>query len=234
MFKGQNCELLVLNIKNLFKILHVFTGSIYATVPFKLSGLARSCVVIPCSFQHQDMLFTRGIWAKKNGEIVYHNGQSNIADHFKKRTKMLGDLNDGHCSLEIDDIKSFDNGPFCFHVQKENTNYRFTNSCVFIVLKGLESLQTIRASCSVTHTCQSHSPVFSWNVQNLTSEVTETPRGQGVWETTSSITFVVAAEDGVKSLTCTAVFWRDKQQASTVNLCNSYIYRQSLWDRLSR
>lgn len=42
------------------------------------------------------------------------------------------------------------------------------------------------------------------------------PRGN--WKTTSTIAFMVAGGDGVKSLTCTAIFWRDKQQASTVEL----------------
>lgn len=31
---------------------------------------------------------------------------------------MLGNLNEGNCSLEIDDIKPFDNGPFCFYAEK--------------------------------------------------------------------------------------------------------------------
>lgn len=77
---------------------------------------------------------------------------------------------------------------------------------------------TINVSCSVTHTCPSHPPVFSWSVPNLTSEVMDTLMPQGIWETTSTITFMAAGGDGVKSLTCTAISWRDKQQASTVTL----------------
>lgn len=83
---------------------------------------------------------TRGIWSKKSGGTVFHDGPSNIIDHFKGRTKMLGNLNEGNCSLEIDDIKAFDNGPFCFSAEKGHVTYRFNNSCVFIVMKGLESL----------------------------------------------------------------------------------------------
>lgn len=86
------------------------------------------------------MPLTRGIWSKKTGGIVYHNGRSQVLDHFKDRTRLLGDLNEGNCSLEIDNIKPFDNGPFCFHAEKGNDKYRFNNSCVFIVMKGLESI----------------------------------------------------------------------------------------------
>lgn len=82
---------------------------------------------------------TRGIWSKKSGDIVFHNGQSYVIDHFKGRTKMLGNLNEGNCSLEIDDIKPFDNGPFCFYAEKGHETHTFNNSCVFIIMKGLES-----------------------------------------------------------------------------------------------
>ena len=116
-----------------------------ADVPFRFSALTRSCVVIPCSFQYQeDVPLTRGIWSKKNGGVIYHNGRSYVLDHFKDRTRILGDLNEGNCSLEIDDIKPFDNGPFCFHAEKGNDKYRFNNSCVFIVMKGLKSIQILQ------------------------------------------------------------------------------------------
>ncbi|XP_044063589.1 uncharacterized protein LOC122881428 isoform X2 [Siniperca chuatsi] len=203
-----------------------------ADVPFRIRALTRSCVVIPCSFQYQeDVPLTRGIWSKKTGGVVYHNGQSHVLDHFKDRTRMLGDLNEGNCSLEIDDIKPFDNGPFCFHAEKGNDKYRFNNSCVFIVMKAspekpvitpvpteVDASSPITVSCSVTHTCPSHPPVFSWSVPNLTSEVRHTWMPQGIWETTSTITFMPAGGDGVKILTCTAISWREKQQASTVKL----------------
>ncbi|XP_032374272.1 uncharacterized protein LOC116691059 [Etheostoma spectabile] len=109
--------------------------------------------------------------------------------------------------------------------------YRFNNSCVFIVMKAspekpvmtsvpaeVDAGLTITVSCSVTHTCPSHPPVFSWSVPHLTSEVTHNWMPQGTWETTSTITFMAAGGDGVKNLTCTAIFWRGKQRASTVQM----------------
>lgn len=118
----------------LFKAVHLLA----ADVPFRFTALTRSCVVIPCSFQHsQDLILSRGIWSKKAGGVIYHNGRSNILDHFKDRTAMSQDLSTGNCSLEIDDIKPFDNGPFCFHAEKGKDKYRFNNSCVFIVMKGI-------------------------------------------------------------------------------------------------
>lgn len=80
---------------------------------------------------------TKGVWAKQNGGNIYHNAQSQVLDHFKGRTRILGRLGEGNCSLEIDDIKAFDNGPFCFHAEHKKLKYRFNNSCVFVVMKGL-------------------------------------------------------------------------------------------------
>ncbi|KAF7648240.1 hypothetical protein LDENG_00160090 [Lucifuga dentata] len=203
-----------------------------ADVPFRFSALTRSCVVIPCSFQmdYEAITNLRGIWSKKNGGIVYHNGQSRVLDHFKGRTKILGDIEQQNCSLEIDDIKPFDNGPFCFHAEKGNNKYRFNNSCVFIVMRAspekpmispiptvVDAGSTVNVTCSVTHTCPSHPPTFSWSVQTLTSEDRHALTAQGTWETSSIVTFMAAGGDGIQNLTCTAHFWRGKKQINTVS-----------------
>ncbi|KAL7392738.1 hypothetical protein ABVT39_000945 [Epinephelus coioides] len=177
------------------------------------------------------MPVTRGIWSKKNGDVIYHNAPSYVADHFKGRTRILGDLNEGNCSLEIDDIKPFDNGPFCFHAERGNDRVRYNNSCVFVVMKAspakpvmtsvtpeVDADSTVTVSCSVTHTCPSHPPTFSWSVPSLTNEITQTWTPEGIWEMTSTITFRAAGGDEVKSLTCTAKSWLGKTQASTVQL----------------
>ncbi|XP_029360628.1 myelin-associated glycoprotein-like isoform X2 [Echeneis naucrates] len=210
-----------------------------ANVPFRITGLTHSCVVIPCSFCYERPL-TRGIWSKESGDVIYHNSQSNVLDHFKGRTRLLGDLMEGNCSLEIDNIMPFDNGPFCFHAEKGHEKYIFNNSCVFIIMKAtpgkpvmsplpkdVSAGSVITVSCSVTHTCPSHPPEFSWSIPILSSEVTHIMRTQDIWEITSTITFMVAGGDGVKNLTCTAIFWRDKQQARTVqlNVMGSLMYQ---------
>ena len=124
--------------------LFIVLSNLAAAVPSRFKALTRSCVVIPCSFQHHDHLpMTRGIWSKKAGGVVYHNGRSYVLDHFKDRTRILGDLSEGNCTLEIDDIKPFDNGPFCFHAERGDDKYKFNNSCVFIIMKGLELILTI-------------------------------------------------------------------------------------------
>ncbi|XP_016530553.1 uncharacterized protein LOC103143120 [Poecilia formosa] len=218
-----------LNMEDTFRVLA-------ADVPVRFNALTRSCVVIPCSFQDdEDQPLTRGIWHKKSGGMVYHNARSKVLDHFKDRTKILGNLNEGDCSLEIDDIKPFDNGPFCFYGEKEQRNiankYRFNNSCVFIVMKAspekpvmssvpaqVDAGSTVNVSCSVSHSCSSHPPEFSWTVPSINNDVSDTAISRGVWKTTSTITFVVAGGDGPRNLNCTATFWGGKTQTRTFTL----------------
>ncbi|KAM4735172.1 uncharacterized protein FYW61_005721 isoform 2-T2 [Anableps anableps] len=214
-----------LNEKDTFRVLA-------ADVPSRFSALTRSCVVIPCSFQDdEDQPMTRGIWYKKTGGMVYHNARSIVLDHFKDRTRILGNLNEGDCSLEVDDIKPFDNGPFCFYGEKGEKKYRFNNSCVFIVMKAspdkpvmssvpaeVNAGSAVTVSCSVSYSCSSHPPAFSWSVPFINNEVSDTLLSRGVWKRTSTITFVVAGGDGLKNLSCIATFWREKKQASTVTL----------------
>lgn len=131
---------LAVSLRGFDCLLTVF-HSLAGEVPFRITGLTRSCLVIPCSFQQQEnMHMAKGVWTKKIGGTIYHNAQSQVLDHFKGRTQILGRLGEGNCSLEIDDIKPFDNGPFCFHAEQKKEKYRFNNSCVFVVMKGLLSL----------------------------------------------------------------------------------------------
>lgn len=76
----------------------------------------------------------------------------------------------------------------------------------------------VTVSCSVTHTCSSHPPEFSWSVSELTREATHTFLSQGTWKTTSTITFLADGGDGEKSLTCTATYWGNRKQSSTAQL----------------
>uniref|UniRef100_A0A3B3I3R8 Uncharacterized protein n=1 Tax=Oryzias latipes TaxID=8090 RepID=A0A3B3I3R8_ORYLA len=188
-----------------------------ADVPFTLSALTRSCVVIPCTFWESEQVpMTRGIWAKRDGGIVFHNGRTQFMHHFRDRTKIVGDLSERNCSLEIDDIKPFDNRPFCFHAERGNEKYTFNNSCVFIVMKAeVDAGSALTVSCSVTHTCPSDSPEFSWSVPHISSAVSDSLISGGIWQRTSIINFIVTPGDGVKNLTCTASFWREKKGVTT-------------------
>ncbi|KAK3560905.1 hypothetical protein QTP86_022883 [Hemibagrus guttatus] len=208
---------------------HIFE----ANVAPKISALTRSCVVIPCTFQTGDMpiMRLRGLWYTSNGEYVYHTGRSNIMDNFKGRTKLLGNPDEQNCTLEIDNVQAHDNGPFCFHAEKGNDKYRFNHSCVFIIMKASPDKPVISAlphemepgkrftiNCTVTHTCSSHPPKISWNVQAAREVVSHVKRSAGKWETTSTITFIPTGYEEEDNLICSALFWKGKKEESSTLL----------------
>ena len=136
----------------------------------KITALPRSCVVIPCSFRPQDHLTTglRGVWYNRDGGRVYHGGQSQVLSHFKGRTKLLGDVRHSNCTLEIDDIKPFDNGPFCFRAEKGAAKYSFNDSCVFIVMQGIQPfLYVVRPGTSNIVLCVASDPRYLCCIQGM-------------------------------------------------------------------
>ncbi|XP_060744036.1 uncharacterized protein LOC132857929 [Tachysurus vachellii] len=209
--------------------LHIFEANV---VP-KISALTRSCVVIPCTFHIGDMPIMRlqGLWYTSNGEYVYHTGQFDVMDNFKGRTQLLGNPDEQNCTLEIDNVQAHDNGPFCFHAEKGNDKYRFNHSCVFIIMKAspdkpvisglpeeMEPGKRFTIKCTVTHTCSSHPPKITWNVQAAREVVSHVERSAGKWETTSTIIFIPTGYEEEDNLICQATFWRGKKEESSTFL----------------
>ncbi|MED6233680.1 hypothetical protein ATANTOWER_014908, partial [Ataeniobius toweri] len=167
----------------------VFGGEWRATVSKNLEALVGSCVVLPCTFTHPEGFLSnsrlRGIWHRKDKweEIFYHEESTKILDNFKGRTKLLGNLGENNCTLEIIEVKDHDNGPFCFrieYVQKDNNQpttekFSFVEECAEIKMlydtpkPKLGPLKTAipgkayTVTCSVRHTCPSRLPQFTWS-----------------------------------------------------------------------
>lgn len=115
-----------------------------ATVVKQLDALVSSCVVLPCSFSHpKEKLPTsrlRGKWHLPNQreELIYYDEPTKVQDNYKGRTRLLGRLGDGNCTLEITGLKDHDNGPFCFRIEFARTEgdtstpdkFSFEEDCV--------------------------------------------------------------------------------------------------------
>ncbi len=106
----------------------------------KITALPRSCVVIPCSFKMEEEYVTRlrVLWVTKKGGYMFHTDPVDVLDNFKGRTRLLGNPDEQNCTVEMDDVQTHDNGPFCFRAERENEKYSFNNSCVFIIMRGEE------------------------------------------------------------------------------------------------
>ncbi|KAK7926298.1 hypothetical protein WMY93_008608 [Mugilogobius chulae] len=115
-----------------------------AKVVKEMDALVGSCVVVPCSFSHpKEYLSTsrlRGKWhrTKEKEQLIYYEDQTRVLESFRSRTRLLGELGKGNCSLEMIEIKDHDNGPFCFRIELARTEgdvdtidkFSFVEDCV--------------------------------------------------------------------------------------------------------
>ncbi|XDV31914.1 hypothetical protein PO909_002838 [Leuciscus waleckii] len=212
---------------------YVILAQNQADVILKITALTRSCVVIPCSFKMEKEYVTglQFLWVTKTDGYMFHTNKGNILDNFKGRTRLLGNPDEQNCTVEMDDVQTHDNGPFCFTAEKENEKYSFNNSCVFIIMQAspdkpvMSSLPEdidpgtrITVKCSVNHTCSSHPPKISWSVPTARETISHNHMGGGVWETVSDVTFIPTGYEEIDEIVCSANFWGGKTQNHTAIL----------------
>uniref|UniRef100_A0A3P8PJH2 Ig-like domain-containing protein n=1 Tax=Astatotilapia calliptera TaxID=8154 RepID=A0A3P8PJH2_ASTCA len=160
------------------------------------------------------------------GNNIFHSDATLIKDNFKGRTKMLGELGQNNCTLEITQIRNHDNGPFCFRVElvKEEGNeptkdmFSFDKDCVELNMITDPAEPTLTQPmaatqgepytviCSVMHTCPTHVPTLTWNWKTERLIVYHRLIRSGNWETQSILTFIPEEKDDNRELTCTAGF----------------------------
>lgn len=204
----------------------VFSDDWKATVVKNMNALVSSCVVVPCTFSYPSHQLPssrlRGIWHEKGvwDQIIYHEDSVKISDNFKGRTKLLGHLGHGNCTLEIDDVKNHDNGPFCFRIEiPELDKFSFVEDCVRLtmlpnppkpaLIAPITAMdgQPFSIMCIVTHTCPSSWPKLTWSHSSHDNIITHhRDHGDGKWETISTLTFIPQEKDDHTEITCTARF----------------------------
>uniref|UniRef100_A0A8C1MJW7 Ig-like domain-containing protein n=1 Tax=Cyprinus carpio TaxID=7962 RepID=A0A8C1MJW7_CYPCA len=198
----------------------------------KITALPRSCVVIPCSFKTYEEYSTelRVLWVTRKGGYMFHTDPVDVSDNFKGRTRLLGNPVEQNCTVEMDNVQTHDNGPFCFRAERENERYGFNNSCVFIIMRApdkpvmsslpedIEPGTRVSVQCSVNHTCSSHPPEITWSVPTDRETISHNHMGGGVWETVSAVTFIPTGYEEKDEIVCTAKFWGGKTQENTAFL----------------
>ncbi|KAM4581204.1 myelin-associated glycoprotein isoform 1-T2 [Odontesthes bonariensis] len=210
----------------------VFSGEWKASVVSELNTLVTSCVVVPCTFTHPEgQTFSksqiRAIWHRfeKWDEMIYNIDNTLVLDSFKERTKLLGDLDQNNCTLEITGVRDHDTGPFCFRILLVKTTetkdkFSFVKKCVDFKMQYNPPKPVITSSrnpvqgkpftvtCSVFHTCPSHVPKLKWNRKTSPEDIIEThiDIDSGRWRTESILTFIPQEQDDHTKLNCTAEF----------------------------
>lgn len=80
----------------------------------------------------------------------------------------------------------------------------------------MEPGEQFTIKCSVTHTCSSHPPHITWNIQAAKEVLSHVERGAGKWETTSTITFIPTGYEQEENLICHASFYKARKQNAQV------------------
>ncbi|XP_046719486.1 myelin-associated glycoprotein-like isoform X1 [Silurus meridionalis] len=211
-------------------ILQVAFASVFADVwkvevVTPIEGLVSSCVVLPCKFNYPGDTVpssrVKGIWYKKDkvADRIYDEDSLQIVDSFKDRTKLIGNLGDKNCSLEINEVKDHDNGPFCFRTEIPTIDkYSFVDNCVTIKIKPEPEEPTLYHEesftegsaaifkCYIRHTCPTHHPTIKWSRTEDKPTLIYKDNGHGVWEVESLLTFIATPEDDHTEITCTVSF----------------------------
>ncbi|XP_033182279.1 sialoadhesin-like [Anabas testudineus] len=216
-----------------FKVVQTEASTWTATVPSSVQGIDGSCVVIPCSYNYPEsgkqITGYTGIWYKVIEDVIYHKDKNQIKQEFKGRTELVGDITQKNCSLKIDPLRQSDRGPFYFRIELggyERYSYRNNEvSITFIsapqptvsVKEEVVEGQTVSASCSVSHSCPSSPPEFTWTHSGekrfQSQQLTD-----GQWKATSVLTFKATRADHNKPLSCTGRYkgGLERKQASNV------------------
>nr|XP_019948347.1 PREDICTED: myelin-associated glycoprotein-like isoform X1 [Paralichthys olivaceus]XP_019948348.1 PREDICTED: myelin-associated glycoprotein-like isoform X1 [Paralichthys olivaceus] len=199
-------------------------------LPSTVKGHPGSCVVIPCSFSYpgnkKDVTKFTGIWMEETNHFVYHPDKSQIVQQYRDRTELLGDITHKNCSLKIDRLQQSDQGPFHFRIELENlNNFSYKEHKVSIAMIGKPDLalsisgdvvegQTVVAHCSVSPSCPSPPPVFSWS-HSGEEHFHSLQFDDGQWKATAALTFQPTNADHNKPLLCTVQYSGGQQQETS-------------------
>lgn len=224
----------------------VFSEEWKAHVQPSLDALVSSCVVVPCSFSHPGGNLPasrlRAIWHLKGDrdQRIYYEDFTRVQDSFKDRTRLLGDLGQNNCTLEIAEIKNHDNGPFCFRVelvktqddQNNKEKFSFVDDCVELKMlpdppaptlthpKTAYQGQPYTITCSVPHTCPSHVPQVTWEQKTTAPQITDHNKDirYGNYEVESILAFIPEEKDDHTEITCKAHFHGGRTSFKTITL----------------
>ncbi|KAI3360909.1 hypothetical protein L3Q82_013122, partial [Scortum barcoo] len=194
----------------------------------------------------------RAIWHRSNkrDERIYYEDNTMVLENFRGRTRLLGHLGQGNCSLEINGIKDHDNGPFCFRIELARTEkdtstvdkFSFVEDCAELKMlpdppqptlihqktatQGLPFIVT----CSVRHTCPTHVPELTWN-RGTPEGITKNQREihPGNWEVQSILTFIAEEKDDYNEITCTSEFHGGKTSSKSLTL---YVKREENYNHI--
>ncbi|CAK6960437.1 sialic acid-binding Ig-like lectin 14 [Scomber scombrus] len=221
-----------------FLLLHVIhdvqssPGLWTADIPKTIPALQGSCVVIPCTYNYPKPASKilnrwRGFWRKGNKIISTNLPKWKLNSEYKKRTQFLGNVQRRNCTMLLDGIRKTDAGPFYFRIEMpQYKSFSYTKHTVSIEvvrdppppsLSVKVDDDKVTASCSVSHSCPSIPPVFSWSRSGIVTRRSKR-LNKWKWEAVSTLTFQTRLSDFNKHLNCTVLFRGGKQTKNSTIL----------------
>uniref|UniRef100_A0A8P4FUT1 Ig-like domain-containing protein n=1 Tax=Dicentrarchus labrax TaxID=13489 RepID=A0A8P4FUT1_DICLA len=207
-------------------------GQWTATVPTKIPALQGSCVVIPCTYTYpkpnskKTLNRWRGFWMKGKKIVSTNLPKWKLAQEYKKRTQFLGNLQSRNCTMLLDGLRQTDVGPFYFRIEMpQYKSFSYINQAVSIdVIRNppppslsVKVNDDVTASCSVSHTCPSIPPQFTWSRTGIITHQSK-KLNNWTWETVSTLTFNPLPADFNVTLNCTVQYRGKKEVTSSMIL----------------
>ncbi|TMS10810.1 Myelin-associated glycoprotein [Larimichthys crocea] len=227
-----------LKLRLSFLLLHVIRdvqsspGQWTASVPTRIPALEGSCVVIPCTYNYpkpnskKPLNRWRGFWKKGDTIISTSLSSWKLLPEYKKRTSFLGNLASHNCTMQLDDVRQTDVGPFYFRIempQYKSFSYRKHPVSIDVISDppppslSVKVDKKVRASCSVSHTCPTKPPLFSWSRPGAVKRQLKR-LNKWTWQVVSTLTFVPLRTDFNKPLNCSVQYRGGKQVNSSMIL----------------
>uniref|UniRef100_A0A668AT26 Immunoglobulin V-set domain-containing protein n=1 Tax=Myripristis murdjan TaxID=586833 RepID=A0A668AT26_9TELE len=194
------------------------------TLPSRLSALTGSCLVVPCSFTHPSSHTPHSaswyLYSKMPSRypLVYSSTRPEAVEaHFRGRTKLLGNVTHGTCTLLITEVTAQHNGE-AIYPWIDNVGFKFYHTVVTLDVSetAAKPVMTISGelveghgvtvSCEVRHSCPLAPPTLSFERHGGEATVNSTEEGDGRWRLLSTITFIATAEDHGRPVGCKVTF----------------------------
>ncbi|XP_062818555.1 sialic acid-binding Ig-like lectin 12 [Anolis carolinensis] len=198
------------------------------------------CVFIPCNFTYDpnDARSTSkmyGYWFKGScfeslSLVATNDPNKTIAENARNRFFLSEEVEEGNCSLVINDAQNNDGGNYCFRIEKDpkakfnfrselQVNVKELQDPAIEVSGNLRANHPVNITCTVPGSCVLKPPHISWKMmfRHFTPRTSE--RRPQVY--TSVLDFIPSASDDGQKITCavrygtgTSQFYRER----TINL----------------
>ncbi|KAM8927026.1 myelin-associated glycoprotein [Pelodytes ibericus] len=194
-----------------------------AWMPQSISAFTETCVAIPCKFDFPDDLqpsVVHGIWYfnspyPKNFPPVVLKSKTNTAHEiYMGRTKMLGELKEKNCSIQIDRLIQDHQGKYYFRTDlggynqytfSEHANLHIVDEPFVISPTMVVSGAEAEITCWVPDNCPDMKPTVTWlEIEGLEHHTVyaQLEERDGAWTHISTLKFLPSHKNNGQRLGC--------------------------------